>query len=110
VQEASRHDFTGCGKTRSGGRPGIYPRHKANRINRALAPAVCFLSDSFENRAFPAASLAPNPEVWACFVRHCVHWRFRIIQNPFWPLNFPFLSVRGHYPVTPQSRKTLPIL
>jgi hypothetical protein len=24
--------FTGCGKTRPGGRPGIYPRHKANRI------------------------------------------------------------------------------
>jgi len=25
--------FTGCGKTRAVGGPGIYPRHKANRIN-----------------------------------------------------------------------------
>jgi hypothetical protein len=31
--EASGHDFTGCGKTRSGGRPGIYPRYKANGIS-----------------------------------------------------------------------------
>ena len=28
--------FTGCGKTRSCGRPGIYPRHKANRISPDL--------------------------------------------------------------------------
>jgi hypothetical protein len=25
--------FTGCGKTRPGGMPGIYSRHKANQIN-----------------------------------------------------------------------------
>jgi len=27
------HDFTGCGKTHSGGRPGIYPRYKDNEIS-----------------------------------------------------------------------------
>jgi hypothetical protein len=32
-------DFTACGKTRSGGRPGIYPRHKSFRINGALQAA-----------------------------------------------------------------------
>jgi hypothetical protein len=30
----SGHDFTGCGKTPSGGRPGIYPRH--NSIHEIL--------------------------------------------------------------------------
>jgi hypothetical protein len=33
VDALKGHDFTGCGKTHSGGRPGIYPRHKANKIS-----------------------------------------------------------------------------
>ena len=44
------------GKT-SLGRPGIYPRHKLNRINRALAPAVCFSLD-FELFNVPASTTA----------------------------------------------------
>jgi hypothetical protein len=30
--------FTGYGKTRSGGRPGIYPRHKGSKINEGFSP------------------------------------------------------------------------
>jgi hypothetical protein len=37
-QEVSGHDFTACGKTHSCGRPGIYPRHKANQINEGFSP------------------------------------------------------------------------
>ena len=73
--------FTGCGKTRSGGRRGFQPPHKANRINagsspgRALyvdfAPSIEFFRSLFSPsgrtvgtsaklRTFSAASLAPE--------------------------------------------------
>jgi hypothetical protein len=48
-------DFTGCGKTRSGGRPGIYPRHKARRINEGFSPGGQFFSDlHFRHRLLKA--------------------------------------------------------
>jgi len=34
----SGHDFTGCGKTRCGGRRGFQPPHKANRIDVGFSP------------------------------------------------------------------------
>jgi hypothetical protein len=30
--------FTGCGENASGGRPGIYPRQKASKINEGFSP------------------------------------------------------------------------
>jgi hypothetical protein len=33
-----RQVYTGCEKTRSGGRPGIYPRHKANKSGGGFSP------------------------------------------------------------------------
>ena len=53
------HGFTGCGKTRSCGRPGIYPRHKANRISPALAAEVCSSGISCAKRAFFRSLLQP---------------------------------------------------
>ncbi len=76
-----------CGKTRSMGRPGIYPRQKVNEINagftgcgklvravgrgfipgakamesaRASAPEVCFSGISPATRSFSATCLAPG--------------------------------------------------
>ena len=37
-QEVSGRDFTSCGKTHSGGRPGIYPPPNMRRINAGFGP------------------------------------------------------------------------
>jgi len=58
------HHFTGCGRTHSGGRPGIYPRYKANGISVALAAEVCFSPFPPQIQSFSATSLAPE----ACFL------------------------------------------
>jgi hypothetical protein len=42
-------DFTGCEKTRPGGRPGIYPQHKANQISAGFSPCG-MLSTDFTRR------------------------------------------------------------
>ena len=52
--------FTACGKTHSGGRPGIYPRHKANRIKGGLQPLREFFRES--------------------------HWKAGHFPQPAWPL------------------------
>ena len=49
------HDFTGCGKTRSGGRPGIYPWYKINRINAGFSPEACF------SPHWPRTGVFPQP-------------------------------------------------
>ena len=57
--------FTGCGKTRSCGRPGIHPRHKARRIRACSALATSnwpktVLSGAFRNSLFSAGKSARN--------------------------------------------------
>ena len=48
------HDFKGCGKTCSGGRPGIYPWYMNNRIGAGPSPEVCFSSIVPEYQTFSA--------------------------------------------------------
>jgi hypothetical protein len=38
VIQALQAGFTACGKTHPGGRPGIYPRYKANQISVGFSP------------------------------------------------------------------------
>jgi hypothetical protein len=66
-----------CGKTHSGGRPRIYPQHKANQMNVASAPAVCFCSFSPDTRPFSAACLTPARR----FLRAFFHIRKFSISN-----------------------------
>ena len=97
LQEASGTTSQAAEKLVQAVGPGFIPGIKPMESAFALATAVCFLSDSFENRAFSAASLARNPDRWACFVRHCVYWLFGVnLEN--WRL--------PGYPHTRRNRET----
>ena len=54
-EQPAERALAACGKTHPGGRPGIYPRHKANQISVASAPVVCFRKISPEQSS-PSAT------------------------------------------------------
>ena len=109
--------FTGCGKTRPGGRPGIYPRHKANQISVGFSPCGMLYTGftrrfEFFRNLFSRATKAIE-SMWASAPEGCLSpvsrdppVFFRAAQAP--PIVIPSMRSVGEA-TEPRNTRSLPM-
>jgi len=105
--------FTGCGKTRSGGRRGFQPPHKANRINAGFSPGGTLFDDFARNPEFFRSLFSPRGMVWMYSIRPSAAKAGKLAPSsaPFGKLRAGFEAAPfQNIEIFPQPLKSVPFI